>query len=1746
MAKNEQYKKRLATANLAEAQAMDKAYADAHYKGLKEYTYNGLKYAVTGAPRTYAADIVKARITKTPTATTPTPTTTRTTTTPTTPVKTTTPTKTTATTTPTKTNKGGKFTNNSPTYDAYNFPEVRLNDGSYAKRLPDGSTIYKNGRAVWDDKGQLNAFSRKVERAREDNEYYGVGQGGEKPYVAKLPKEVYNQIKTISTVKPRDNSKAEKDRYFNELAQERAEERDLFASYKADAPVQNTANKSGYPQREDEDYGAFEQRLADEGKILTNRQAQIIQNRKYVAAPKKVAPPKAPPIKENMSYAVPGYSYKPAPPTPFTTTKSPANFNYQGIEESRPDLPSFIERPVRRVVDNVFDNRPVTDSVGYELGQGLKKTFGFANGGNLPKMWAGGPFDPTLDYDAQAEAMMAAAGNTGQTATGATGAGRGLDLGMRVGNAGKAIEYGARTVGGGISNVGKSIAVGAGDVNRRLKDPNDTTGTMGMATMGLQAGSQAINMIDGMDGKPSKLGGIASGAMSGASMGAVGGLPGMAAGAVIGGGLALLQAEQAKKEQARADKRYMSNLTDQNNFTSQQTLRNYASHGITSAGSYAYGGGISRPNTNPVSESTLIVKPKIKTGNADYKKLAEQQDKADRRTKAAVETGLNAASYLRMIPTPPTQAIGWGAAGASSLLDLNDARVALNKGDGDTMMSEGFGAVTNLLPIKNAKYVIPNRNGLFKIIANNMGNINNGINTYNDYNDLKKAGEESLYAYGGELSEYGKGGKIHIKPENRGKFTAYKKRTGKTTEEALHSKDPHVRKMANFAKNAKKWKHGDGGTLKPYRAKNEEDYKFRQGAYTDSLNAYNTGREVASTIGKNYSTYFKSPEYAKAYLDSYTSGGKKLHPYAEATKYSPKDKVSRYGEEMRAFNATQPKGKETALNAASATALDKLKANKVNPTKILRFTESPSVPIYKKPVQPILPPSVPLETLPIKDYEEYIPQKMPWSTDYDKQTYPDGGILDKAGRLINEGATKATRAVLPINAAMYAQDLTGNMLKKYTGDNFLTRGTPIPLTEKDLTPEELAVMRSTHNRAAYEREKYLSKYPTDTNVPKELSYDAYPETTKYNSPDPGDIGGLAHAVMNPSNRMMTTVGGAMYHKNKKGEDVITDKFDFAGKNEQSLAASDAYKASLSNPYGYLHGLIATQGSNKEGSGIPVNINLGKPKPKAKPVRSGTSYFAPKPFNGKKNYAFGGMQEPEYEVEGGEMIQGQPMLEDGQQEQVASDMVKVPDYAPSHADGGVDGAGGDRVFSDRLKTTNKKTYAEEAEQLAKQKAKFEAKIPSTNEAIRNTGERMSERMDMKLDELFNEQEMKKMYAMPSSISSSMAMAYGGHLPKLLYGENLKKPFNYPIGYQYGKAPGSSIAPLPRAGGWKTDPRSLRPTNAVNRSGQYNAQTRGRAFAPGSGMYLAPGRTSPEGYTNTYLEPTTVDRQTGTQFYVGGDYQDPNALQKLAPRESQLLPTTGASQFKMATPTPIPTTGAGTGGATAKAMKNGNGIPWQYVDNLASGIMTANTPELAKPYLDPRVDLNTNYDINPQLSSARNTRDALNKSIAASTPQGGASAANRQQLFASYNENANSLYAQKNNIENELKNKEILLNSGINSKNNDKRYAYDEQNVLRRAGIQQDIVGNAQNFALDQYTSARDAKTDARDLENTKQIAMANANAFQYGSQAGLKAIEDIYMANPAQLDSDIATIEKASPNNPALVNMRALQAKLKNR
>ena len=58
-----------------------------------------------------------------------------------------------------------------------------------------------------------------------------------------------------------------------------------------------------------------------------------------------------------------------------------------------------------------------------------------------------------------------------------------------------------------------------------------------------------------------------------------------------------------------------------------------------------------------------------------------------------------------------------------------------------------------------------------------------------------------------------KDGGIFIKPENRGKFTALKERTGKSSTWYKEHGTPAQKKMATFALNAAKWKHAEGGEL---------------------------------------------------------------------------------------------------------------------------------------------------------------------------------------------------------------------------------------------------------------------------------------------------------------------------------------------------------------------------------------------------------------------------------------------------------------------------------------------------------------------------------------------------------------------------------------------------------------------------------------------------------------------------------------------------------------------------------------------------------------------------------------------------------------------------------------------------------------------------------------------------------------------------------------------------------------------
>ena len=68
----------------------------------------------------------------------------------------------------------------------------------------------------------------------------------------------------------------------------------------------------------------------------------------------------------------------------------------------------------------------------------------------------------------------------------------------------------------------------------------------------------------------------------------------------------------------------------------------------------------------------------------------------------------------------------------------------------------------------------------------------------------------------GSINTFSKGGGIHIKKKNRGKFTDYcgGKVTSECIQRGLHSSNPTTRKRANFALNSRHWnKHSNGGYL---------------------------------------------------------------------------------------------------------------------------------------------------------------------------------------------------------------------------------------------------------------------------------------------------------------------------------------------------------------------------------------------------------------------------------------------------------------------------------------------------------------------------------------------------------------------------------------------------------------------------------------------------------------------------------------------------------------------------------------------------------------------------------------------------------------------------------------------------------------------------------------------------------------------------------------------------------------------
>lgn len=153
-------------------------------------------------------------------------------------------------------------------------------------------------------------------------------------------------------------------------------------------------------------------------------------------------------------------------------------------------------------------------------------------------------------------------------------------------------------------------------------------------------------------------------------------------------------------------------------------------------------------------------------------------------------------------------------------------------------------------------------------------------------------------------NSFARGGSIHIKPENKGKFTETKRRTGKTTEELTHSSNPLTRKRAIFAQNAKKWHHAFGGDLMTHGADFSNGMVFIGNGGSHEENPFEgvpmgvdpEGTpnlvEEGETIFNDY-VFSKRLNVPKAIREKYKLRGTKEMSFAEASKQLAKESEER-------------------------------------------------------------------------------------------------------------------------------------------------------------------------------------------------------------------------------------------------------------------------------------------------------------------------------------------------------------------------------------------------------------------------------------------------------------------------------------------------------------------------------------------------------------------------------------------------------------------------------------------------------------------------------------------------------------------------------------------------------------------------------------------------------------------------------------------------------------------------------------
>ncbi len=561
------------------------------------------------------------------------------------------------------------------------------------------------------------------------------------------------------------------------------------------------------------------------------------------------------------------------------------------------------------------------------------------------------------------------------------------------------------------------------------------------------------------------------------------------------------------------------------------------------------------------------------------------------------------------------------------------------------------------------------------------------------------------------------------------------------------------------------------------------------------------------------------------------------------------------------------------------------------------------------------------------------------------------------------------------------------------------------------------------------------------------------------------------------------------------------------------------------------------------------------------------------------YAKGGGIGGQYEVEKGEVVQGQGVvLEEGSQ--LASDIHAVE--GNKHAAGGTQGQGGERVFSDQLKPAGSKlTYAQIAEKLGKHKGKHESKLTSLDMLGKNSGTRMLGRIEAGLDKLFTEQEMNKQGTDVGVQMGVPQMGGGGRVPK--------KTGTYSTANHVAPKPGTDLnATAKYLQQFNQDPRGLQELygygiddldDPINPGQKINYQTlKARSsnkdeyqrmlnsdaykqgnykkyddyvqeqFTNGRQRLLDRAKANPQELVFNPTAVETVNSLRGQNFMRESEFVNdplkkhfadsrrgtiavaPGATLKLA-KGGRIIDDVASGMDINGLPKSSAAVAGGVdmAGAMGKAGQYGQ-MALPYIDNVVNALLPV--PELKAPMLTEAPRLNTTVDINPQIGQVNQQLRATQQGIDGSTNNAAVARANKVAAMVGTQGILGQLYAGKQQAESGLQNQQMSLNMQTNMSNAAATNQYRQQQYGAQVQRNEDLSANAANASMDAQGQLRDSKLREADVQKMKILApiftrtgvLARKEAQQLRDSFGLDNAAQMLNITPAQLQQRLSTVE----------------------